>query len=207
MKNKQNIIFTVIATFSVAGNAFAGYIWPTTMVHPTRAGAHSTTVLSGAAYSNKEGGVPTQTILGEVKSVNADKGVFVVEDRHDGITATVSTDSQTLASLHPEQMVTVKLRSGSPFAQSVMTESSGKNSIAAAGMTYYGKEGGIAIKTIVGMIESVNPGKNVFVIKGEGAPTTVLTDSETIAPLRQGQTASVKLHSGSPFAVSVAVGR
>jgi len=75
-------------------------------------------------------------------------------------------------------------------------------------MTYYNKEGGKHIETIIGDVVSVNPGKNVFVVKDEdtGASTTVLTDSQTIASLHPGQTVTVKLDMTSPIAESVAAG-
>jgi hypothetical protein len=211
MKNNTFIILTFLVALGTASNVFAGDIWKNMPHYPySGAGrAHTNEVPVGSTSYSKEGGVRVQTITGEVKSINTEKKLFVVENRHDGITAIVLTDSQTIASLRPGQMVTVKLRSGSPIAQSVVIAGSEKrrsNNVMPSGRTYYSKEGGIQTKTIVGMVESVNTTKNTFVIKGEGAPTTVLTDSQAIASLHEGQTASVKLQSGSPFAISIAAG-
>lgn len=206
MKNKTVMIFALLIMLGTTNNVFAANPWPAN----TKKGVRTNEVFSGRAYLTKEGGVPTQVIMGEVKSVLTEKGVFVIEDKHDGITATISTDSQTIASLQRGQMVTVKLRSGSPVAQSVVIAGSEKhrnNNTLPSGRTYYGKEGSVQTKTIVGVVESVNSEKNAFVIKGEGAPTTVLTDFETIASLRPGQRASVKLYSGNPVAVSVLAGK
>lgn len=203
---KTIMIFALLITLGITNNVFAAYPWPAN----TKKGVRTNVVLSGRSYSTKEGGIWTQIIKGEVNSVNAEKGVFVIEDKYDGIVATVSTDPKTITSLQTGQMVTVKLRSGSPVAQSVVITSSEKprsNKAAPSSMTYYSKEGSIQTKTIVGVVESVNSGKNAFVIKGEGAPTTVLADSKTIASLRQGQTASVKLYSGNPVAISVVAGK
>ena len=207
MKNKTIIMITFLVTLGVMGNAFAER---SPFPPNTKKGVRTNVTLSGAAYSSKEAGIQTQTIKGEVNSVNAAKSAFVLEDKRDGITAMVLTDPKTIASLQPGQTVTVKLRSGSPVAQSVVIAGSEKqrsNNVAPSGRTYYSKEGSVQTKTIVGVVESVNPGKNVFVIKGEGAGTTVLTDSETIASLQQGQMASVKLQLGNPVAVSVVAGR
>ncbi len=75
-------------------------------------------------------------------------------------------------------------------------------------MTYYGRQNGIQTQTIMGVVESVNPGKNVFVVhdRDEGKSTTVLTDAKTIASLSKGQTVRVTLNAGSPVAQSVAAG-
>ncbi len=204
MKNKTVITLTLLATLGVAGSAFAGSPFPNKWSYSGTKRTNNNAVLSGTAYSDRQ----NRTIMGEVISVNAEKGVFVVEDKRDGITATVLTDSQTIVSLHPGQMVTVKLRSGSSIAESVMVGSSAKNNAVPVGMVSYNKEGGIQTQTIVGVVTSVNAEKGVFVVedKRDGITATVLTDSQTIVSLHPGQTVRVKLQSGSPVAVSVAAG-
>lgn len=211
MKNRTVITLIFLATVGVVGNAFAnrtdsdsyytsGYGYSGT--------PQSNNYTNGMAFSNREGGALTQTIVGVVKSVNAEKHAFVIEDIRDGITATVLTDSKTIASLQPAQMVTVKLRSGSPIAQSVMAGSSAHSNAVPTGMVSYSKEGNVEIQTIVGVVGSVNPEKNVFVVEDQrdGITKTVSTDSEVIASLKTGMLVSVKLHLGSPVALSVASG-
>ncbi len=204
MKNKIIIILTFLATVGLIGNAFAISLTDSLPNNGYSGQPVMSVIPGGSAYSNKAGGVGTQTITGEVGSVNPGKNAFIVEDKYDRITATVLTDSQTIASLRSGQMVTVKLVSGSPVARLVRVRSS-VNTEVPIGMVSYNKEGGVATQTNMGVVKSVNPKNNVFVLENKHCPLTTLasTDSETIASLHPGQTVSVKLHQGSPRAISV----
>lgn len=207
MKNNTFIILTFLVVLGTASNAFAGDIWKN-MPHYPYSGAgrtHTNVVSTGMVSYAKEGGVQTTTIMGEVKSINSEKGLFVLENKHDGITTTVSTDAQTITSLHPGDMATVKLHSGSPVAYSVATGSRARsNNAAPMGMITYNK----GSKIITGEVVSINSNKRVFVVEDrrDKVTVTVLTDSETIASLRPGQIVTVKLPIGSPIAESVAIG-
>lgn len=77
------------------------------------------TISSAVTYYDRFAGVQYQTIIGEVVSVNTAKNIFVIEDKDAGTKTTVSTDSQTIASLSKGKIVRVTLKSGSPIAQTV----------------------------------------------------------------------------------------
>ena len=206
MKNKILVILSFLAVFGAAGNVFAGRTLPETNYPYSGAGrTHTNVVPVGMTSYSKEGGVQIRTIMGEVRSINTEKGLFIVDDKHDGVTATVLTDANTIASLHPGDVVTVKLRSGSPMAHSVITASQARtNNAAPVGKISYTKGN----KTITGEVVSVNANKDVFVVedKRDRITETVSTDAQTIASLRPGQVVTVRLHSGSPIADSVEIG-
>ncbi len=123
MKNITVIIFTFLVTVGVVGNAFANPTDESRFFknsNRTWVDRNGDSIPVGGIYYSKQGGVTTKTITGVVIKVNTEKNVFVVEDKHDMITTPVLTDSRTIASLQVGQLVTVKLRSGSPLTQSVL---------------------------------------------------------------------------------------
>lgn len=206
MKNKTMFMLTFLAVLGAMGSSFAAPTLPQKNYNYSGAGRkHTNEVPVGRTSYTKEGGVSVRTIMGEVKSINTEKKLFVVEDKHDGVTATVLTDAQTISSLRPGNIVTVKLTSGSPVAKSVKIGTSESNTPVPVGMVSYSK----GTKTITGVVASVNPKKNVFVIedKRDGITETVVTDSQTIASLHAGQVVRVRLNVGSPIAQSVEINR
>gem|GEM_PF-6169206 len=161
----------------------------------------------GHTSYNKEGGIATRSVMGQVISLNAGKNVFVVEDKHCITKAAVSTDSKTAASLQPGQIVTVKLRANNPVAQLVSTGSSARSTSVPFGKVSYNKEGGIQVRILAGEVQSVNAAKGVFVVgdKHDGITATISADAGTIASLQAGQKVVVKTQSGSQFAQAVTV--
>ena len=109
-----------LTTFSLAVN---GIVYANPTLSESGYGSSSSTAgdrAIGSTYSYKENGVSYQTITGVVTSVNATKNVFVVEDQNSKTSTTVSTDSQTVATLSIGKTVTVKLQVGNPIALSVV---------------------------------------------------------------------------------------
>ena len=158
----------------------------------------------GHTTYNKEAGIQTWTVNGQVESLNPAKNAFVVGNKHCSTSAVVSADSKTAAALQPGQAVTVKLLSGNPVARSVMTGSSAGNTAVPFGKTSYNKEGGVQTRTLMGEVRSVNAVKGVFVVedKHDGITALVSADAQTIASLQAGQKVIVKT-AGGQFARSV----
>ncbi|MDE2222614.1 MAG: hypothetical protein KGK03_06045 [Candidatus Omnitrophica bacterium] len=91
-----------------------------TVAHLVEARAVNTHVPFGMVMYNKEAGVVIQTNTGVVATLNPAKDVLVVENKHCELTTSALVDPQTMASLHPGQMVSVKMQMGNPRALSVM---------------------------------------------------------------------------------------
>ena len=148
MKNKIIIMLTFLATVGLMGNSFAnrtdsgsyitgngyahqpvysvipkerpallkiGGVWAKS-INKTSA---NTMVPMGMVTYRKELSGTSQTNMGIVKAINSNNNVFVIENKHCPMTTIVSTDSDTISSLHLGQVVSVKLNLGSNRAVSV----------------------------------------------------------------------------------------
>jgi len=115
---KNTIMIMTILILAMNGVAYANRTLSDDYAGSSTTGAVSDQAI-GSTTSNKAGGVLYLTITGIVTSVNAANNTFVVEDQNSKTSTTVSTDSQTVASLSKGKIVTVKLQQGNPFALSV----------------------------------------------------------------------------------------
>jgi hypothetical protein len=85
----------------------------------TEKSSRNTEIPMGMVSYNREKGGFSQTNMGVVKSINSKNNVFVIENKHCPLTTVVSTDSETMVSLHIGQVVSAKLNPGSNRAISV----------------------------------------------------------------------------------------